>query len=148
MRKPRLTAFILLSIVLLLTSCNHGGGTEKDYGKLVSAVMNAPRAVKGTYSGDLPPDFSSSTFLQTVKGKIPDDSYAALSHYRLEVIPKGSYYLLIVREPATGEVILFDYSCTFEVDGKVFKDPKQFNLPKQFDLKRLEQYDPCKSPTP
>ena len=141
MRKSRLTAFVFLSVFFLSTSClTPSDIIERDYGTLVTAVMNAPNPVKGVYPGNLPPDFSSSTFLQVIKSKIPENSFLALSHYRLEVIPKGSYYLLIVREPATGEMILFDYSCTFNVDGPVF------HAPGQYDLNHLEWYDPCKSP--
>lgn len=139
MRRSRLNALVILCIFLVCASCiTTGERHEKDYGMLVTAVMNAPFAVKGVYPGDLPADFSSTTFLQVIKGKIPDNSFSELSHYDLQVIPKGRYYLLIVREPSTGTIVLFDYSCTFNVDGKVFESTEQY------DLNHLELYDKCK----
>ncbi len=103
--------------------------------------MDAPSKIKGLYPGKLPSDFNSAAFLKIIKEKEkpPEDDFQVLSQYYLEVIPKGSYYLLIVRDSFTKRVILFDYSCTFEVDGQVF------HTPGKYDLNQLEQYDPCKS---
>jgi hypothetical protein len=138
-KRSHLNAFLILFIFFLGACCSTpGNGHKKEYGVLVSAVMNAPFAVKGVYPANLPPDFSGTTFLQTVKGRIPDSSFSELSHYSLQVIPKGRYYLLVVREPSTNSIILFDYSCTFNIDGKVFESPAEY------DLNHLELYDRCK----
>jgi hypothetical protein len=72
-----------------------------------------------------------------IEGKIPREYYATLKKYLLEMRPKGSYYLLLVFDPESKTLILFDYSCTPEVDGPVLLEPRKY------DIKNLELYDKC-----
>jgi hypothetical protein len=144
MDKKKFPIFFLIIVFLASSSCiTIQRETQTDTAKLVTAVMNSPSSIRAVYPGNLPSDFSSYTFLRIIKEKEkpPENDFEVLSQYHLEVIPKGNYYLPIVRDPITEKIILFDYSCTFAVDGQVF------NPLKQYDLNHLEMYDPCKSPS-
>lgn len=79
---------------------------KQDYGILKSAVMFSADKVIGEY-GD----------------EIPDDYYQALKKYNLQVTPKGYYYLLEVFKK--DDMILFDYSCTPELDGPIISSEKK-----------------------
>jgi hypothetical protein len=142
MKKQRFLSFILLVAFFFTCSClTLTKKKQERIGTLASAVMKAPSTIKGVYPFNLPSDFSNSDFLKIIKENEnpPEDDFEVLSQYQLKIIPKGSYYLLIVRDPTTGKVILFDYSCTFKVDGQVFLSPDKY------DLNHLERYDPCGS---
>ncbi len=100
-------------------------------------IRGVGRAMKFNDEGDaIPNDFDSNKFLQLVKDKIPEDYYGALKKYNLNVLPKGSYYLLKANDEK--KLILFDYSCTTEIDGPVLLDTGKY------DLDHLEFYDKCK----
>ena len=63
-----------------------------------------------------------------MENKIPEDYYLALKKCKLSVSPKGYYYLLEAFQKGT--MILFDYSCTPELDGPILSSEKKFNLEK------------------
>ena len=77
--------------------------------------------------------------MQLVENKIPSRYFSELKKYALEVRPKVSYYLLLVFDPYTRALILFDYSCSPEPDGQILFDPGKYD-PKTIDL-----YDTCKN---
>ena len=77
--------------------------------------------------------------MKLVKDKIPKDYYKVLKKYRLEVKSMSAYYLILIFNPKGNSLILFDYSCTPEVDGPVLLEPKIY------DLEKLELYDTCKA---
>lgn len=126
-------------VVILFTSSSCLALSEKqkeEYGILESAVTFSSDKVIGEYGDRIPDDFDGNRFLLLVNDKIPEDYYKALKKHQLDVTPKGSYYLLLILE--NERLILFDYSCTPEVDGPVLLEPKKY------DINHLEIYDKCK----
>jgi hypothetical protein len=111
---------------------------REEYEVLCSAASASSSAVIGEYGENVPPDFSAEKFMGLVEGKIPASYFAALQKFSLEVRPKAGYYLLLVFDPDTKSLILFDYSCTPAPDGQVLWEPAKY------DRKNLERYDPCK----
>jgi len=133
--------FIVFSIVIILFTSNSclalSEEQKKDYGLLESAVTFSSDKVIGEYGDRIPNDFNGKKFLLLVKDKIPEDYYQALMKHQLDVTPKGSYYLLLIFE--SGQLVLFDYSCTPEVDGPVLLEPEKY------DLDHLALYDTCRN---
>ena len=111
---------------------------KKDYSVLESAVTFSAEKVIGEYGDNIPTGFSAEDFMKLVKGRIPGDYYEALGKYTIEMRPKQTYYLLLIFDPGTKALILFDYSCTPEVDGPVLLNPGKF------DLDKLDHYDKCR----
>jgi len=113
---------------------------NQEYGSLMSAATWSAAAVIGEYGHAIPEDFDRSQFLGVVKDKIPSKSYSLLESYPLKIVPKQGYYLLLVYDPQDNTLILFDYSCTPEVDGPVLLEPGKY------DVNNLQLYDKCKKP--
>lgn len=136
----RKSLYITISIFLVLCLENCCLSTverfKKDYGILGTAVTYVSDKVIGEYDDSLPDDFGLTRFLDIAKKELSISQYNILLRYRLEIIPKKTYYLLKVFEGT--QLIMFDYSCTSEVDGPIlYSDQK-------FDLDHLEKYDKCK----
>jgi hypothetical protein len=139
MNKRLFTLFILIFSICSSISCTGLKQQERiGYDTLGSAVTAASYAVIGEYGEAIPPDFTAGKFMRLIEKKIPEEYYNALKKYSLDLKPKGSYYLLLVHDPKTKSLILFDYSCTPEPDGPVLLEPEKY------DLKNLELYDTCK----
>ena len=139
MKRRILTIFLLVFFVSASSSCAAlSQGQKSEYGVLGSAVTFSSDKVIGDYGDVIPNDFNADAFMKFVKDKIPEDYYKVLRKYRLDVNPRGSYYLLLVINPDNSAVILFDFSCTPEVDGPVLLDPVKY------DVKNIESYDKCK----
>ena len=102
-----------------------------------SAITFSSDKVIGEYDDSIPPDFDGARFMKFVEDRIPEDYYQALKRNRIEVRPKGTYYLLLVHKADDNSVILFDYSCTPEVDGPVFLDHVKY------DPKKVDTFDIC-----
>ena len=137
MKRHLFFAIILVVVAFSTSSCLAlSEEQKKEYGLLESAVTFSSDKVTGEYGDTIPNDFDSNTFLQLVKDKIPEDYYGALKKYTLNVFPKGFYYLLTTYNGK--RLILFDYSCTTEVDGPVLLAIEKY------DLDHLELYDKCK----
>ncbi len=136
--KNRLSiVFYIIIIVFASSSCLAPSEEQKkEYGVLESAVTFSSDKVIGEYGDRIPDNFNGKTFLLLIKDKIPEDYYQALMKHRLDVTPKGSYYLLLICEDK--HLILFDYSCTPEVDGPVLLEPGKY------DENHIELYDKCK----
>ena len=131
-----ITCFII--VIFYTNSCNAISISQKqEYGSLMSAVMWSASAVIGEYGHTIPEDFNREQFLSVVQNKIPPRSYSILNSYPLKIIPKNGYYLLLVYDPQDNSLILFDYSCTSEVDGPVLIEPGKY------DLNNLQLYDKC-----
>ncbi len=129
---------LLVFVICLVGSCaSLSEHQRREYGTLESAVTFSADKVIGEYGNSIPDDFSAEKFMGLVKDKIPKNYYEALKKHRLEVRAKGAYYLLLIFVPETNSLILFDYSCTPEVDGPVLLSPGKYNLD------RLELYDKC-----
>ncbi|MHB8781803.1 MAG: hypothetical protein ACYDAX_00025 [Desulfobacteria bacterium] len=79
-------------------------------------------------------------FLEIVRDKIPADYYEALQKYGLVIDPEKTYCLLKASDRESNNLILFDYSCTPEVDGPVMLSPQEY------DTEHLEKYDKCRLP--
>lgn len=130
-------ALILIFVIFSASACLAlSEEQKKEYGLLESAVTFSSDKVIGEYGERIPDDFNSHKFLLLVKDKIPGDYYDALRKYNLNILPKGTYYLLKVYKDKS--LILFDYSCTAEVDGPVLLETEKY------DLNHLEFYDKCK----
>ena len=137
MKKHLSITALFLVLLFSLNSCITLAERQKnDYGLLESAVTFSSDKVIGEYGDKIPDDFDSDKFIHIVKDKIPDDYYHALINYQIDVTPKGSYYLLKAYD--SKRLILFDYSCSPEVDGPVLLEPGKY------DLYHLEIYDICK----
>ena len=137
MRKNlRQSASILLVLCLAGCCLSTVGRFKKDYGILGTAVTYVSDKVIGEYDDSLPNDFGLTRFLDIAEKELNRSQYNILLRYRLEIIPKKTYYLLKVFQG--DQLIMFDYSCTSEVDGPIlYSDQK-------FDLDHLEKYDKCK----
>lgn len=133
--------FVIFAVVLVFTSIGKCGTisekTRTEYGHLKTAIETSASVIKGEYGKKLPAEFDTSKFLQEVEGKIP--FYSELSKYSIIVQSKGNYYLLIAKSPDKKSIILFDFSCSTQVDGLVYL------YPEKYDTNNLDQYDPCKT---
>lgn len=128
-----LVIFVLSSVTCLaLTEAQ-----KKEYGLLQSAATFSSDKIIGEYGDTIPDNFDKDKFLIVVKDKIPDDYYNALTKHRIDVTPMKTYYLLKVYD--SNSLILFDYSCTPEVDGPVLLEPDKY------DVNNLDLYDTCKT---
>ena len=135
--KRHIHSTVLLLTIFLLSSCALSlENQKKDYGVLESAVMFSSDKVIGEYGDVIPQDFNGQQFLNLVRNRIPDDYYSALKKYNIEVDPRGAYYLLKVFDKQA--LILFDYSCTPEVDGPILISHEKY------DLDNLDKYDTCR----
>lgn len=131
--------FLLVFLVASTGSCaTLSEEQRKEYGILESAVTFASDKVIGEYGDVIPNDFTGDKFMKFVEDKIPKEYYKTLKKYLIDVKPKGSYYLLLVISPKSKTVILFDFSCTTEVDGPVLLEPDKY------DVKNIDSYDTCK----
>lgn len=134
--------YSLIVLITLLASCSSilistSEQDKREYGLLLTATTFASDKIIGEYGDDIPGDFTAKRFMNSVKDRIPKDYYEILERYQLIIIPKGSYYLLIVKDPENKAIILFDYSCTTEADGPVINEPGKY------DLENLDVYDTC-----
>ena len=130
--------FILFVVICFLNNCATTNEIQREeYDTLASAVATASYAIIGEY-GDIIPDDLFYKFMQVIKNNVPEEYFNMLKKYPIDIKPKGSYYLLLVLDPKTNAIILFDFSCTPEADGLILIEPDKYNL------NNLEQYDPCK----
>ena len=136
--KKSLCAATSIFLVLYLASCclSTLERFKKDYGILGTSVTYVSDKVIGEYDDSLPDDFGLARFLDIAKTELSKSQYNILLRYRLEIISKKAYYLLKVFDG--DQLIMFDYSCTFELDGPIL------NSDQKFDLEHLEKYDKCK----
>jgi hypothetical protein len=140
MKRHSFTISFVVIILFFSTSCATLHAIQRDeYEVLCSAVTASSSVVIGEYGENIPPDFNAEKFIRLVENKIPPKYFAELKKYPLEVNPKVSYYLLLVFDPYTKALILFDYSCTAEPDGQVFYQPGKY------DTNNLDLYDTCKN---
>jgi hypothetical protein len=139
--RSRLFVIFLFAVFIFSSSCCAISSEIKrsEYDVLCSAVSASSYAVIGEYGASIPSDFTVDKFTALVEKNIPEDYFKVLKQYILEIKPKGSYYLLLVFDPDTKKVILFDYSCSPEPDGPVLIEPGKF------DLNNLDLYDTCKA---
>lgn len=132
-----ITGFLLLVLFTGGFSCvSVQERQQQDYGLLMSAVAFSADKVYGEYAEAIPADFDGVQFLVLVQSRIPEDYYGALRRYRIDVTPRSTYYLLAAYDG--DRLILFDFSCTKEVDGAVLLHPGRY------DLANLPLYDPCR----
>lgn len=112
---------------------------KKKYDILGQAIVFSSSKLEAKYYPNYPIDFNAKKFIKFVKNKIPEDYYEELTKYSLKVESKGKYYLLIARDPKCKNVlVLFDYSCSPELDGPIYRNRKKYNL------KNREIYNDCK----
>ena len=139
----RLTSLVagLLLIVCTSAACaSHSEIIKRQYGILESAVTFSADKIAGEYGDSIPDNLDNTKFLQIVRDKIPADYYEALQNYGLVIVPKKTYYVLRAYDRESNKLILFDYSCTPEVDGPVLLAPQDY------DTDHLEKYDKCQQP--
>jgi len=131
----------LLFIACTITACaSHSEILKRQYGVLGSAVTFSADKIAGEYGDSIPDKLDNTVFLEIVRDKIPADYYEALRNYCLEILPMKTYYLLKAYDRESNMLILFDYSCTPEVDGPVLSSPQEY------DTEHLEKYDKCRQP--
>lgn len=129
----------LLLIVCTSAACaSHSELIKRQYGILGSAVTFSADKIAGEYGDSIPDTLDNTTFLQVVQDKIPPEYFDALQGYNLVIVPKGTYYLLKAYDRESNQLILFDFSCTPEVDGPVLLSHKEYNTD------NLDQYDKCR----
>jgi hypothetical protein len=142
MRGRLFVTFLLAVFIFSSSSCAVSSEIKiSDYGVLCSAVSASSYAVIGEYGASIPTDFTVEKFMTLSEKNIPEDYFKVLKKFFLDIKTKGSYYLLLVFDPDTKSLILFDYSCTPEPDGPVLLEPGKY------DLNNLNLYDKCKAPT-
>ncbi len=113
--------------VLALGSCVTLTVSQKrEYDNLMQAAADSAAIFRGDYKGALPKNIDEPKFLSTVRDKLPPNEFSLLKKYRLQIANEGNYYLLKIFD--NRELILFDYSCTLEIDGAVLLQPGKFNL--------------------
>jgi len=131
----------LLFIACTSTACaSHSEILKRQYGVLGSAVTFSADKIAGEYGDSIPDKLDNTVFLEIVRDKIPADYYEALRNYGLEIVPMKTYYLLKAYDRESNKLILFDYSCTPELDGPVLLSPQEY------DTEHLEKYDKCRQP--
>lgn len=139
MKKRFLPIVWFLIIILSASSCFALSEAQKqEYGALKTAVILSKAVVKGEYGHALPREFDREVFMEVIEDRIPDKSYQALEKYPIQVIPKEGYYLLLVYDPRDNSLILFDYSCSLGVQGRILEEPNRY------DVNNLQLYDTCK----
>lgn len=139
MKKQLFSIILLIVLALSSGSCLALSEQERrDYGLLESAVTFSSDKVIGEHGDSIPDDFKGREFIAFVKDKIPEDYYEALGQYDIKVVPMGSYYLLYIYDDHR-KIILFDYSCTPEVDGPVLLDADKY------DFLKVESFNKCKT---
>lgn len=137
----RLTSLVagLLLVACTSAACaSHSELIKRQYGLLESAVTFSADKIAGEYGDSIPDSLDNTVFLEIVRNKIPADYYEALQKYGLVIDPKKTYYLLKAFDRESNKLILFDYSCTPEVDGPVLL------YPQEYDTEHLEKYDKCR----
>ncbi|MBI4739102.1 hypothetical protein HY772_06090 [Candidatus Woesearchaeota archaeon] len=138
----RRISVVLILLILTSSFANCASLTEsrkEAYGVLGSATTACRSAMIGKYGDAIPDDITAEQYLETCKGNISKTYYKALQEQSLDIESKKTYYLLKVYDPDTKSLILFDYSCTVEPDGKILDNPGMY------DVNHLELYDPCKN---
>ena len=139
MEKRIFVIFLLAFLVFSLNNCATSSKVNRsEYDLLCSAVSASSYAVIGEYGASIPSDFKVDKFMELVEKNIPRDYFKVLKKYVLDIKSKGSYYLLLIFDPDTRSLILFDYSCTPEADGQVLLGPEKY------DIKNLGLYNKCK----
>lgn len=139
----RFLVVILLGAWISLSLAGQDGQalTERErrsYGILLSAVAESRNQVLGVFGDKIPPTFDRVQFLNLMKEKLSGSYYRALKdRHFLYLIVKDGYYLLTIAQGY--RIILYDFSCTPEVDGRIILEP-----PGRFDLSRMERDDPCR----
>lgn len=135
-------SFCIITLVIIVFSFNscfaHSEGQKREYGILISAVTFSSDKIIGEYGDRIPDNLTAEQFMQIIKDKIPEDYYDTLKKYRLKIIPKDTYYLILIFDSSNNKLILFDYSCTSQVDGPILNEPYKY------DVDNLELYDKCK----
>ncbi len=138
MKKRFLSLTCSIIIFFYASSCIALSEVQKqEYDTLITAVILSKSAVKGEFGHAIPPEFNAGGFMEVVKHQIPDTSYRTLEKYHIQVIPKEGYYLLKVFDPKDDALILFDYSCSLGVEGRVLEEPDKY------DVNNLQLYDRC-----
>jgi hypothetical protein len=140
MRKKYLKVLCgMLVAVFLGGCCSSVQLSKREMGNLQTAVESCASAIKGEYPDSIPGDINAEKFMNVIKGKIPSDYYKSLKEHPVDVHSIGVDYLLVVYgDDRDKKVLMFDYSCTTKVDGRVYVHPDTF------DVKHLEKYNPCK----
>jgi hypothetical protein len=139
-RLTSLVAVLLLVVCTFAACASHSELIRRQYGILGSAVTFSADKIAGEYGDSIPDSLDNTVFLEIVRDKIPADYYEALRSHGLEIIPMKTYYLLKAYDRESNKLILFDYSCTPEVDGPVLSSPQEY------DTEHLEKYDKCRQP--
>jgi hypothetical protein len=124
-------AFKLIFLITCLSACafdRHCTPSPEEYGLLQSAVTFSADKVFGEYDETIPGNFTADGFKGLVKDKIPASYFKELEKYALTITPKGTHYFLTVTCPGDNSLLLFDYSCTPEVDGPVYLNPGKYDL--------------------
>lgn len=137
-RSPIILIWLFILAFTSASCLSYAEIIKQKYGILESAVTFSAEKIAGQYGDNIPDSLDDTTFLQVVRDKIPREYYEALIVYRLDVIPKKTYYLLKTYDMESGALILFDYSCTPELDGPVLLSPKEY------DLNDLDRYNKCR----
>lgn len=139
MRNNNIIIFILFIFALSLSGCASAGQINRDdYGMLCSAVSTCSYAMIGEYGDSIPANLTVEKLLSVCEKNIPHNFFAELNKYPLKVKSMGTYYLLLIHDPEDNAIIMFDYSCSPECDGKVMLEPDKY------DIDKIELYDPCK----
>ena len=126
-------SFVLITSLSACTCRRHCTPSKEDFGILQTAVSFSADKAIGEYGDTIPDDFSGEKFMVLVRDKIPQSHFDAMGKYILNVTPKSTHYYLEVICPKDKSVLLFDYSCTPEVDGPLYLAPGEYD-PKK---------DPC-----
>lgn len=127
MTKLALKLILLITCLSACTVSTHCKPSKEEYGVLQSAVTFSADKVFGEYAETILDNFTADGFNILVKGKIPDSFFKEMEKYSLSVTPKKTHYFLTVTCPNDNSILLFDYSCTPEVDGPVYLEPGKYD---------------------
>jgi hypothetical protein len=137
MKKPFIAIIVIVSFILLSGCAGVQTARSDEYEILGSGVSTCSFAMIGKYGDTMPSVITATEFLEVCKANTPDKYYAVIKKYPMEIRSKGRYYLLLVYDQDSKDIILFDYSCTPQPDGKVLTNRGKH------DLLNLDLYDPC-----
>lgn len=129
-------------LAALLLGCSFNGSRAEDGSaaadELCTAVTFAAEKIQGNLEENIPPDFDARRYLVMVREYAPR-YYERIARYRLEVKPRTTYFLLVLRDPGSGRIVAFDYSCHSDCDSK------RADAPAAYDLGDLERHNPCEA---
>lgn len=99
---------------------------RQEYESLGFLLSEIPKSMDYVWHGRdaYPAHLSAGEFMDSLR--IHDiKTHQRLSHYLVQFSGRGSYYLIKVYDRQSHEMIMYDYSCTDELDGPLYREEER-----------------------